>query len=61
VLGRLPDFVVQYSPSLDRAAGRGRPLVSADPANPLVGDLRSLVDSILISVPVALDVLDSPA
>jgi Flp pilus assembly CpaE family ATPase len=57
VLGRRPDFVIQYSPSLDRAAGHGRPLVSTDPANPLVADLRSLVDSILISVPVALDEL----
>jgi hypothetical protein len=60
VLGRRPDFVIQYSQSLDRAAGHGRPLVSADPADPLVADLRNLVDSILISVPVAL-ALDEPA
>src|ERR1700694_2444767 len=42
VLGRRPDFVVQFSASLDRAAGHGRPLVSTDPANPLVAGLRRL-------------------
>ena len=61
VLGRRPDFVTQYSAGLDRAAGHGKPLVSSDPADPLVADLRKLVDSILVNVPVALDVMDAPA
>jgi len=55
MLGRRPDFVIQNSPTLDRAAGHGRPLVSADPADPLVADLRKLADSILITVPAAMD------
>src|SRR6202521_5143032 len=41
VLGRRPDFVVQHSDSLDRAANSGRPLVTSDPNDPLVADLRS--------------------
>ena len=46
VLGRRPDFVVQRSDSLDRAANNGRPLVTTDPADPLVADLRKLADAI---------------
>jgi pilus assembly protein CpaE len=58
VLGRRPDFVIGNSPSLDQAANTGRPLVTADPADPLVADLRELADSILASVPATLDVPD---
>jgi pilus assembly protein CpaE len=54
VLGRRPDFVIRNSPSLDQAANSGRPLVTADPSDPLVADLRELADSILASVPVIL-------
>jgi pilus assembly protein CpaE len=58
VLGRRPDIVVQNSECLDNAASTGRPLVTADPADPLVVDLRKLADEILASVPAT--VLDSP-
>ena len=52
ILGRRPDFVVQRSESLDRAASSGRPLVTSDPTDPLVADLTRLADSIAASVPV---------
>jgi pilus assembly protein CpaE len=58
VLGRRPDFVIRNSPSLDQAANTGRPLVTPDPSDPLVADLRELAASILASVPVTLDVPD---
>ena len=51
VLGRRPDFVIRNSPALDQAANTGKPLVTADPADPLVADLRNLAGSILVSVP----------
>jgi pilus assembly protein CpaE len=57
VLGRRPDIEIQNSESLDNAASTGRPLVAADPTDPLVEDLRKLSDSILASVPA---ILDSP-
>lgn len=47
VLGRKPDFFVQRSESLDRAANSGKPLVTSDPTDPLVGDLRKLADAVL--------------
>src|SRR6202165_1945933 len=49
VLGRRPDFVIQHSESLDRAANSGRALVTSDPADPLVGDLRKLADAMAIN------------
>jgi pilus assembly protein CpaE len=55
VLGRRPDFVVQRSESLDRAANSGRPLVTSDPTDPLVADLRKLADAIVAGVPVTPD------
>jgi pilus assembly protein CpaE len=58
VLGRHPDFVIQNSRSLERAASTGRPLVTADPADPLVSDLRKLADSIVASLPLSLDAPD---
>jgi Flp pilus assembly CpaE family ATPase len=54
-LGRHPDFVIQNSESLDRAASGGRPLVTADPDDPLVAHLRKLADSIVTSVPLSLE------
>jgi pilus assembly protein CpaE len=53
ILGRRPDFVVQRSESLDRAASSGRPLVISDPHDPLVTDLRLLADAIREGVPAA--------
>jgi pilus assembly protein CpaE len=55
LLGRHPDFVIQNSESLDRAASSGRPLVTADPDDPLVKHLRKLADSIVTSVPLSLE------
>jgi pilus assembly protein CpaE len=57
VLGRRPDIEIHNSASLDSAASTGRPLVAANPSDPLVEDLRKLSDTILASVPV---ILDSP-
>jgi pilus assembly protein CpaE len=51
VLGRRPDFVVQRSESLDRAASSGLPLVTSDPNDPLIADLRHLADAIRAGVP----------
>jgi pilus assembly protein CpaE len=51
VLGRRPDFVVQRSDSLDRAANGGRPLVTSDPSDPLVADLRKLADALVAVLP----------
>src|SRR6266852_9419454 len=58
VLGRRPDFVIANSPSLDEAANTGRALVTADPSDPLVSDLRNLAGSILASIPVTLEIAD---
>jgi hypothetical protein len=51
ILGRKPDFVVQRSESLDRAANSGRPLVTSHPGDLLVADLMRLADWIAASVP----------
>ena len=58
VLGRHPDFVMQNSGSLERAASAGRPLVTADPSDPLVADIAKLADSIVASLPMTLDAPD---
>ena len=47
VLGRRPDFVVQRSEGLDRAANSGRPLAASDPNDPLIADLRKMADSMV--------------
>jgi cellulose biosynthesis protein BcsQ len=49
VLGRHPDFSIKRSDSLDRAANAGQPLVSSDPDDPLVADLRRLADLLTTS------------
>jgi pilus assembly protein CpaE len=49
VLGRRPDVVVQRYESLDRAANSGRPLITSDPTDPLVADLRKLADAIAVA------------
>jgi Flp pilus assembly CpaE family ATPase len=59
VLGRRPDFIIQRSESLDRAANRGRPLVTSDPTDSLVADLKLLAGSIAAGVPAALERLDA--
>jgi len=58
VLGRRPDIEIQNAASLDNAASTGRPLVTANPSDPLVEDLRKLSDTILATVPVILDLPD---
>jgi pilus assembly protein CpaE len=55
VLGRNPDFVMQKSETLDQAVSSGRPLVTSDPTDPLVADLRKLADAIVASVSVTVD------
>ena len=51
VLGRSPDLVIPHSESLDRAANAGRPLVTSDPGDPVVADVRILADAIRAAVP----------
>lgn len=46
ILGRRPDFVVPRSENLDLAANTGRPVVTADPRDPIVGELKCLADAI---------------
>ncbi|HEY4912313.1 MAG TPA: response regulator [Candidatus Dormibacteraeota bacterium] len=58
VLGRRPDIVIQNSENLDNAASTGRPLVTANPADPLIVDLRKLADSILARLPANLELPD---
>jgi Flp pilus assembly CpaE family ATPase len=50
-LGRRPDFVVQRSETLDRAANSGHPLVTSHPGDPLVADLLQLADAICAGAP----------
>jgi Flp pilus assembly CpaE family ATPase len=55
VLGRNPDFVLKKSDALDQAITSGRPLVTSDPGDPLVADLRKLSDAIVASVSSAVE------
>lgn len=51
VLGRKPNLVIPHSESLDRAANAGRPLVTSDPSDPVVADVRILAEVIRAAVP----------
>lgn len=51
VLGRSPDLVVPHSESLDRAANAGWPLVTLDPSDAIVTDLRNLAKAIRAALP----------
>jgi pilus assembly protein CpaE len=51
VLGRSPDLVIPHSESLDRAANAGRPLVTSDPNDPIVAEIKNLADAIRTVVP----------
>jgi pilus assembly protein CpaE len=51
VLGRDPDIVIPHSESLDRAANSGKPLVTSDPQDAVVADIRILADAIRVAVP----------
>jgi pilus assembly protein CpaE len=51
VLGRSPDLVIPHSESLDRAANAGRPLVTSDPDDPVVADIKVLAEAIRATVP----------
>jgi pilus assembly protein CpaE len=53
VLGRRPDFVVRRSENLDKAANSGRPLVTSDPTDPLVADLRKLAEALAVGIAVS--------
>jgi len=55
VLGRNPDFVLKKSEALDQAITSGRPLVTSDPGDPLVADLRKLSEAIVASVSSAVE------
>jgi pilus assembly protein CpaE len=55
VLGRNPDFVLKKSEALDQAITSGRPLVTSDPGDPLVADLRKLSEAIVASVSADVD------
>ena len=50
ILGRRPDFVIQWSDSLERTANSGRLLARTDPTDPFIADLRTLADAIIEGV-----------
>jgi pilus assembly protein CpaE len=51
LLGRRPDFVIPRSENLDAAVNSRRPLVTSDPSDPIVTDLRNLANAIVLSLP----------
>jgi pilus assembly protein CpaE len=51
ILGRRADFVVPRSENLDHAANTGKPVVTADPRDPIIDDLQSLADTIRAALP----------
>jgi pilus assembly protein CpaE len=50
-LGRPPDYVVPRSENLDNAANTGKPVVTSDPRDPIVGDLKGLTEAIRAALP----------
>lgn len=59
VLGRRPDFIVPRSENLDQAANTGRPVVTFDPRDPIVGDLKGLTSTIVAALPNGIDKVDT--
>lgn len=55
VLGRKPDFIVPRSENLDHAANTGRPVVTTDPADPIVSNLEDLASTIVAALPSGID------
>jgi pilus assembly protein CpaE len=55
VLGRKPDFIVPRSENLDQAANTGHPVVTADPGDPIVGELEELTNTIVSALPSGVD------
>jgi pilus assembly protein CpaE len=55
VLGRRPDFIVPRSENLDHAANTGHPVVTADPGDPIVGELEDLTSTIVAALPSGID------
>jgi pilus assembly protein CpaE len=51
LLGRRPDFVIPHSENLDAAVNSRRPLVTSNPADPIVTDLRNLANAIVLALP----------
>lgn len=51
VLGRRPDFIVPRSENLDHAANTGLPVVTTDPGDPIVDDLKDLTSTIVAALP----------
>jgi hypothetical protein len=51
MLGRRPDFVIPHSENLDAAVNSRRPLVTCNPADPIVTDLRNLANAIVLALP----------
>lgn len=51
VLGRHPDFVIPRSENIDLAVNTGRPLVTSDPTDSIVPDLRKLAGAIVAALP----------
>jgi hypothetical protein len=47
ILGRRPDYSIARSTKLDDAVNTRRPLVTTEPGDPFVTDLRTLADGIV--------------
>lgn len=59
ILGRKPDFIVPRSENLDQAANTGHPVVTTDPRDPIVGDLKDLASTIVAALPSGIDKADT--
>ena len=47
ILGRTPDFTLRWSAGMELADSSGRPLVSSNPTDPFVSDLRQVADLLI--------------
>jgi pilus assembly protein CpaE len=59
VLARKPDFIVPRSENLDHAANTGHPVVTADPRDPIVADLKDLTSTLVAALPSGIDKADT--
>jgi cellulose biosynthesis protein BcsQ len=51
MLGRRPAFVIPRSENLDAAVNSRVPLVRSDPSDPIVSDLRTLANAVVLALP----------
>jgi pilus assembly protein CpaE len=59
VLGRRPDFIMPRSENLDHAANTGRPVVTTNPGDPIVNDIKDLTSMIVAALPSGINKADT--